>query len=87
MRSQDCLRLSGVTHMPGVLGWMGRKSLRQIEMKKKGIAANVKEQLECVKLFCGMGNSVVETLQVRIRGEASKCDIAVEVCYRPCESG
>ena len=56
-------------------------------MKRKGIAAYVKEQHECVKFFCGTGNSVVESLQVRIRGEASKRDIVVGVCYRPSESG
>jgi len=55
-------------------------------VKRKEISANVKQQLECVKLFCDMGNSVVETLQVRIRGEASKHDIVLGVCYRPSKS-
>lgn len=87
MRFQECLRSSGVTHMVGMWRWMGRKSLRKTEVKRKGIAADVKEQLECVKLFCGMGNSVVETLEVRIREEASKFDIVVAVHYRPSKSG
>lgn len=51
------------------------------------IAANIKEQLECVKLFCGMGNSVAENLQVRVKGKASKHDIVLGVCYRLSESG
>lgn len=70
MGSQVCLRFSGVPHVPGVLRWMERLSLRKIKVKRKGIAANVKEQL-----FCGMGKSVVDSLCVRVRGEASKHDI------------
>ena len=30
MRSQKCLRFSGVSHTPDVLRWMERKSLRKI---------------------------------------------------------
>lgn len=52
---------------------MERMSLIKTKIKRKGIAANVKEQL-----FCGMGNSVVESLHVRVRGEASKQDIVAK---------
>lgn len=58
-----CLRFSGVPCVPGVLRWMESMSLRKTKVKRKGIAADVKEQL-----FCGMGNSVVERLHVR-RGQ------------------
>lgn len=36
---------------------------------RKGIAGNVKEQLDSMKFHCSMGSSVVESLQVRIRGK------------------
>lgn len=72
MRSQVCLRFSGVLRVPGVLRWMERMSLRKAKVKRKGIVAD--EQLECGKLFCSMGSSVVERLHVRVRGEPSKHD-------------
>lgn len=50
---------------------------------RKRIVGDVKEQLDCLKFHCSMGSSVVESLQVRIRGKASKGDIVVGVCYRP----
>lgn len=56
--------------VPGVLRWMERMSLRKTKVKRKGIDADVKEQL-----FCGMGSSAAENLHVRVRGEASKHDI------------
>lgn len=56
---------------------MERMSLIKTKVKRKGIAADVKEQL-----FCGMGNSVVESLHVRVRGETSKQDIVARGCYR-----
>lgn len=42
----------------------------------------VEGQLECMELFCGMGNSLVKSLWVVIRGQASNGDVAVGVCYR-----
>lgn len=83
MRSQERLRFSRVPCVPDLLRWMERKSLRKSKVRRKGIAADVKEQLECGKLFCGMGNSVVESLHVRVRGEASKHDIVAGTTSDP----
>lgn len=61
--------------MPGALRWMERISLRKKKVERNGIAVNAKEQL-----FCGMGNSVVESLHVRVREEASKQHIVARAC-------
>lgn len=80
MHLMRSLRFSGVPRVPGVLRWMERTALRKTKVKRKGIAPDVKEQL-----FCGVGNSVVESLHVRVRGEARTHDIVARVCYRHSE--
>jgi len=45
------------------------------------VALYVKKKCECLEI--NDGDDKVESLWVRIKGEASKTDIIVEVCYRP----
>ena len=43
----------------------------------------MREQLECIELGPGASEEVVESLWVRIKGQAHKGDITVGVYYRP----
>ena len=46
-------------------------------------ALYVREQLECIELGPGANEERVESLWVRIKGQAHKGDITVDVYYRP----
>jgi len=48
-----------------------------------GVALYVKEQLECIELCLGADEERVESLWVRIKGQAHMGDITVGVYYRP----
>jgi len=43
----------------------------------------VREQVECIELGLGANEEQVESLWVRIKGQAHKGDIMVGVYYRP----
>ena len=47
-----------------------------------GVALYVREQLECIELGLGANEEQVETLWVRIKGQAHTGDITVGVYYR-----
>ena len=48
-----------------------------------GVGLYVSEQLECIELGLGANEEHVESLWVRIKGQAHKGDITVGVYYRP----
>jgi len=48
-----------------------------------GVSLYVKEQLECIELGLGANEERVESLWVRIKGQAHTGDITVGVYYRP----
>jgi len=48
-----------------------------------GVSLNVREQLECIELGLGTDKERVESLWLRIKGQAHKGDITVGVYYRP----
>jgi len=48
-----------------------------------GVALYVREQLECIELGLGANEEQVESLWVRIKGQAHTSDITVGVYYRP----
>ena len=48
-----------------------------------GVALYVREQLECIELHLGEGDVAVESLWVRIKGQAGMGDTVVGVYYRP----
>jgi len=48
-----------------------------------GVALYVREQLECIELGLGADEERVESLWVRIKGQAHRGDITVGVYYRP----
>jgi len=51
--------------------------------REGGVALYVREQLECIELGLGANEEGVESLWVRIKGQAHKGDITVGVYYRP----
>jgi len=48
-----------------------------------GVALDVREQLECIELCLGADEEQVESLWVRIKGQAHTGDSVVGVYYRP----
>ena len=48
-----------------------------------GVALYVREQLQCTKFCPGADEERVESVWVRIKGQAGRGDTAVGVCYRP----
>ena len=48
-----------------------------------GVALYVRERLECIQLGLGANEERVESLWVRIKGQAHTGDITVGVYYRP----
>ena len=52
-----------------------------------GVALCVREQLECIELGLGVDEEGVESLWVRIKGQAHMGDITVGVYYRPPDQG
>jgi len=52
-------------------------------MRGGGVPLYVREQLECIELGLGADAERVESLWVRIKGQAHTGDITVGVYYRP----
>lgn len=55
----------------------------QLARRGGGVALYVREQLECIELHLGESDVEVESLWVRIKGQAGKGDTVVGVYYRP----
>ncbi|RMC19589.1 hypothetical protein DUI87_03148 [Hirundo rustica rustica] len=83
MISLQLLRHGGIAHdwnvvMDGYVPFRKDRSVRQ----GGGVALYVREQLECIKFSPGADESV-ESLWVRIKGQADMGDTVVGVYYRP----
>ena len=53
----------------------------------RGIVLHVKEWIDCTELSLKNSNEQVESLWIKIRGQANKGDIMVGVYYRPPDQG
>ncbi|GAB0209126.1 hypothetical protein GRJ2_003378300 [Grus japonensis] len=62
---------------------IGRKRKDRPARRGGGVALYVREQLECIELCLGMDEERVESLWVRMKGQANMGDTVVGVCYRP----
>ena len=63
----------------------GYRLFRKDRPTRRGgrVALYVREQLECIELGLGANEEQVESLWVRIKGQAHTGDITVGVYYRP----
>lgn len=51
--------------------------------QEMGVALYVSVQLECMKLYLGMGEELAESLWIRIKGRGGRGDIITGICCRP----
>ena len=52
-----------------------------------GVSFYVREQLQCIECHPGMDEERVESLWVKVKGQAGKGDTVVGVYYRPPDQG
>lgn len=75
----------GIACMTGIMSWVATCLFRKDRPESWGskVALYVKEHLECMELCLGVDDERVESLWVRMKGQANIGDTAVDVYYRP----